>query len=44
MADFLGSGDEVRHLFPLDNVEDVLFPPFYVVVGRGYLKGFGYGD
>jgi hypothetical protein len=43
MADFLGSGDEVRHFFPLDNVEDVLFPPLYVVVGRGYLKGFSYG-
>jgi hypothetical protein len=43
MADFLGSGNEVRHLFPLDNVEDVPFPLLNVAVGRGYLKGFDYG-
>ena len=42
MTNFLGSWYQVRHLLPLDNLEDVPLPSLNIAVGCGYLKGFGH--
>ena len=44
MANFFGNRDEISHLLPVDDIEDVAFPRADIGVGRCDLIFFGYGS
>ena len=44
MANLFGNGDEISHLLPVDDIEDIAFPREDIGIGRCNLIGFGDGS